>query len=130
MFNIYLYIYILYYIYIILNSNFFVTTIQSVTYFLDYLYSFITSEYCRHIFNNVIVFIDTINNYVSNKITKYDCENKIIHFREGNLIKILSENESEDKVNNILKKIEKIETINYQDAYPIFNYKVIDIILL
>jgi hypothetical protein len=160
-------------------------TIVSVSF---HLYSFVTTDYCRHIFNNVIIFCDTINESVSNKINKYGCGNKIIHFRGGDLIKILSENESEDKVNNIIKKIEKIKNnengvilqeynefivnrnhddmldsisdliylskyntisgycpyshfsswlfllsssfINDQDTYPIFNYTVIDIILL
>ena len=74
-----------------------------------YLYSFVTYEYCKNIFNNVIKFKETINNSVLDKINKYGCGNNIIHFRGGDLIKILSENESEEKVNILINKIEKIK---------------------
>lgn len=152
------------------------------------LYSFVSIEYCRNIFNNVIKFKETINNSVSAKIIKYCCGNKIIYFRGGDLIKLLYDNESVDKVNCIEEKIKKIKNIkndvilheynqynvnrkydymldsisdliylskyntivgycpyshfsswifllssNFiddQNAYPIFNYKFIDIILI
>ena len=150
-----------------------------------HLYSFVTTEYCRNIFNNCLVFKEDITNIVKTKTVKYGVNKKIIHFRNGDLLHLLSINESLDNVNSIIEKVEllnkdyflfeynqfKVDR-NYNDVlesiadliylskynnvigycpyshfsswifvlssnfidnnqkYPIFNYKIIDIIVL
>ena len=73
-----------------------------------HMYSFVSNDYCKNIFNNVITFKETINTIVSNKIKAHGSGNRIIHFRGGDLIKILSENESTDKINNLMQKKEQL----------------------
>lgn len=150
-----------------------------------HLYSFVTTEYCRNIFNSCLVFKEDITNIVKTKTVKYGVNKKIIHFRNGDLLHLLSINESLDNVNSIIEKVEllnkdyflfeynqfKVDR-NYNDVlesiadliylskynnvigycpyshfsswifvlssnfidnnqkYPIFNYKIIDIIVL
>lgn len=148
------------------------------------LYSFVTTEYCIKIFNNLI-FKETINTLVANKIQKYGIDQKYIHFRNGDIINLLSKTESSEKVVNLLEKVKNLNNnfiifeynqlyidrkyndmldsisdliflskyttiigycpyshfsswvfilssnfIDNKELYPIFNYKIIDIILL
>jgi hypothetical protein len=157
------------------------TNIVSVSF---HLYAFVPKEYCRTLFN-ALKFTEKIKNCVSVKLEKLGCGN-IIHFRGGDLIKLLCENESETKVKSVTQKIENLKskgvliheynqfTVNrqYEDMldsisdliylsqhntilgycpyshfsswifvlsssfidnphlYPVFNYKVIDVVII
>jgi hypothetical protein len=56
------------------------------------LYSFVTNEYCIKLFNSLI-FKENINLLVNNKLIKYGNNQKYIHFRNGDIINLLSKNE-------------------------------------
>jgi hypothetical protein len=81
------------------------TNIVSVSF---HLYSFVPPEYCRRVFD-MLTFTDQIHNCVSSKINTYGCGKNIIHFRGGDLITLLSENESKSKVQSVMDKIEKLK---------------------
>lgn len=87
--------------------------VVSITYSL---FSFVTNEYCIRTFNS-LRFKDSINTLVSNKIIKYGLEQKCIHFRNGDLIKLLSENESSEKVLQLTEKVK-----NLHNKFSIFEY--------
>ena len=151
------------------------------------LYSFVTPEYCIKNFNSLI-FKDIIANLVSNKIQKYGAGKKYIHFRNGDLLKLISNTESPEKISKLLEKVKNLNFglndfevveynqlqvdrkyndmldsisdliflskhthlvgycpyshfsswlfllsssfINNSELYPIFNYKIVDLILL
>lgn len=148
------------------------------------LYSFVTNDYCIKIFNKLI-FKENINLLVNNKLIKYGNHQKYIHFRNGDIINLLSKNESVEKVNHLIEKVNFLKKnftifeydqfyvdrnydhmlesisdliflskyttiigycpysyfsswvfllssnfIDNKEIYPIFNYKIIDIILL
>lgn len=74
-----------------------------------YMYSFISYELSREYFNT-IPFKEEIFNIVNSKINSYGINRNIIHFRDGDLLKLL-----EDNNNSIKEKIMK--SINeYHDA--------------
>jgi len=146
------------------------------------LYSFVTPEYCIKMFNS-LVFKEPINTMVSHKITKHGFHQKYIHFRNGDLTKVLYECESPEKVTQLREKVSIFRNcvfeynqicvdrdtthmlhsisdliflskhsiiigycpyshfsswvfilsssfINNVEKYPVFNYKVIDVVLL
>jgi hypothetical protein len=80
------------------------------------MYSFVTPEYCRNIFRRLI-FRDSITARIADKIAQYGTEKKLIHFRNGDLVKIISENESTDKVNCLLAKVKQLPP-----EFTIFEY--------
>lgn len=94
------------------------------------LFSFVSNEYCIKTFNSLIM-RESINKLVSNKIMEYGIEygmeygikNNIklqfIHFRNGDLVKLLSDTESSDKVELLIKKT----TLLKQQDYKFFEYK-------
>lgn len=84
------------------------------------LYSFVTTEYCINAFNG-LKFKENINALVSNKIIKYGLDQKYIHFRNGDLIKCLSENESPEKVAKLIEKVKNIR-IRSNEFFSIFEY--------
>ena len=82
------------------------------------LYSFVTNEYCIKKFNSLI-FKENINTLVANKILKYGNGQKYIHFRNGDMINLLSKTESSEKVDILL---EKVKNLNNNNKFVIFEY--------
>jgi hypothetical protein len=82
-----------------------------------HLFLFVTNEYCINVFNNLAL-RETINTIINNKVLQFGINNKYIHFRNGDLVKLLSETESSEKVDFL---IEKAKTL--QKDYNIFEYK-------
>jgi len=80
------------------------------------LYSFVTNEYCIKTFNNLI-FKENINTLVVNKIQKYGSGQKYIHFRNGDMLNLISKTESREKVECLIEKI-----TNLQNKFVIFEY--------
>ena len=85
------------------------------------LFEFVSKRYCINKFNSFIINKDIIN-MVNDKITKYMNNNKFIHFRNGDLIKILDINGYTKDVDKLMKKID-----NLKDDYEIFEYNRLDV---
>lgn len=75
------------------------------------IFEFIPKKYCINTFNSFI-FRDTIHEIVNNKIDKYGIEKNVIHFRNGDLTKILRSNGYEIEIDQMMQKIDSIENKN------------------
>lgn len=80
-------------------------TIVSVSF---HLYAFVPLEYCRRMFR-LLQFTERVKERVSYKISAHG-RNNIVHFRGGDLTKLLQENESAAEVRRVFEKVEKLKT--------------------
>lgn len=90
------------------------TYIVSVSF---HFFLFVTNEYCINVFNKLAL-RETINTLINNRVLQFGINKKYIHFRNGDLVKLLSQTESSEKVDFL---IEKAKTL--QKDYKIFEYK-------
>jgi len=86
------------------------------------IFEFVPKTYCINIFN-LFIFKDTINTIVNDKINKYGLEKNVIHFRNGDLIKILGINGYENEINKMTQKINSIKNNNNE----ILEYNKVDV---
>jgi len=85
------------------------------------IFEFVTKKYCINIFNSFI-FKPAIHEIVNDKIQKYGIDKNIIHFRNGDLLKILEMNGYENEIDKINKKIDIVKNKN-----EIMEYNKLDV---
>jgi len=85
------------------------------------LYKFVSTNYCIQKFNSLIINKNIIN-IVNEKVNKYNINNKFIHFRNGDLIKLLYDGGSSNEVNILKDKVK-----NLDNSFIIFEYNKIEV---
>jgi len=85
------------------------------------IYEFVPKNYCINTFNSFI-FKESIHTLVNDKINKYGLEKNVIHFRNGDLIKILGTNGYENDIDKMMQKIDAIKNKN-----EIIEYNKLDV---
>jgi len=85
------------------------------------IFEFVPKTFCINTFNSFI-FKETIYKIVNDKINNYGIEKNVIHFRNGDLIKLLVTNGYENEVDKMIQKIDGVKNKN-----EIMEYNKLDV---
>jgi len=85
------------------------------------IFEFVPKTFCINTFNSFI-FKETIYKIVNDKINNYGIEKNVIHFRNGDLIKVLGTNGYENEVDKMMQKINGLKNKN-----EIMEYNKLDV---